>query len=190
MGLSYYDMYNISSGIQLAFTRKTSKRLLTVSHGKNKRDQMEKVFPVSKYKDWSRENFIVACLYINFIKSPSSFEDGLVLLRDLDEKEVFKFKNEIINYRKFLTEDINRIKVEEGSNPGLDYMIKEYRENRIKWYTFYFYLVVSNTDMEKLSRSRLNGFLLKKIKRLLLYITFSEKSMLMVKELMKDGIEI
>lgn len=190
MSLGYRDMYDIFCGVQLAFTRKTEKRLLSVAHPQTKRDQMEKIFPVNQFKDWTKENFIIANLYINFYKSPSSFEDGLEFLRDIDNDKVYKFKNEILNYRKFLIEDIQRIKIEEGSNPGLDYMISEYRSNKIKWYTFYFYVIVSNTNQEQLLRSRLNGFLLKKIKRLLLYVTFSEKSMLMVRELMKDEIQI
>jgi len=191
MSISYFDMYNTSAGIQLAFTNnKSNKRLLSVSHKEPKRERMKKIFPESKFKSWTKENFIIANLYINFNKSPSSLEGAFEFLADVEDKEVFAFKNEIINYRKFLIEDINRIKVEEGNNPGLDYMIDEYRRNKIKWYTFYFYLIVSGTDLEKLSKSRLNGYLLKKIKKLLLYVTFSEKSMLMVRELIQDGIQI
>lgn len=190
MSLSYDLMYNATAGIQLAFTTKTSSRLLSVNHRTKKRNQMLKIFPVNTFDTWTKENFILANLYINFTKAPSSLQSTIEFLKDVDEKEVYKFKNEIINYKDFLIQDIKRIKLEEGDNPGIDYMIQEYRNNKIKWYTFYFYLVVSGSDIEKIQRSRLNGYLIKKIKKLLLYVSFSDKSMMLIKELLKDNIKI
>ena len=187
--LSYNDQYNILAGVYVSFNSKIDKRTLSVSHKKKKRDSMKAIFPYCTYESWSRENFIVASLYIMFKKSPSSLIKAINFLREIEEKEVQKFKNEIIYYRKFLQEDINKIKLEEPS-PSLDFMIKKYTSNQIYWFTFYFYLVVSNTDIEKLTKSRVQGILYKKIRKLLLYVTFSQKSMNSIKQLMKDTIAI
>ncbi|MHB8097972.1 MAG: hypothetical protein ACYDD5_00070 [Sulfuricurvum sp.] len=190
MGLSYNELYNISAGIFMAFTNKTDKRILTVNHPKSKRDNLEKIFPVSKYKDYTKENFIVTVLYVNFMKAPSSLIGCFEMLSNLEDKEALGFKNKIISYRKYLIDDIEKIKIEQGTNVSLDYMITEYRNNNINWYTFYFYLIASGQSIDDLEKSRLNGYLLKKIKKLLLYVTFSEKSILLIRELLQDSITI
>ena len=191
MSLSYNEMYNITAGIYMVFSSpKNNVRTLSVNHRQKKRDTLEAIFPTNDYSNYTRENFIITNLYMQFHSSPSSLIGSIEKLRDIDKKDVWKFKDEIIHYRRYLQEDLNKIKTQEGNNPGLDYMVKEYRNNNIKWYTFYFYLVVSNTDIEELSKSRVNGFLIRKIQKLLLYVTFSEKSMLLVKEILKDTIDI
>lgn len=187
--LAYKDMYNITCGILMAFKNNSDKRLLSVNHPLKKMNSFEQIFPVSKYSEWTRENFIIAVLYINFYKSPSSINSCIDLLRDLDKSDVLRFKNEIINYRTFLIQDIEKLKID-SEHINIDYMTNLYRNNRIKWYTYYFYIIVSGQDINKLLSSRINGHLLRKIKILLLYVTFSEKTMLLVKELLNDIIEM
>jgi hypothetical protein len=190
MGLSYNEQYNIATGIHMAFSNKKSARILSVSHGQKKRDQMKSSFPYKQYENWTKSNFIIACLYVAFKKSPSSVNSMYAALSDVEEREVLTFKNEIIYYRKFLQEDINYIKINEGNSVNIDTITELYRNNKIKWFTFYFYVIVSGTDQAKLERSRINGYLLRKIKKLLLYVTFSEKSMMEIKQIMKEGIDI
>jgi hypothetical protein len=189
--LSYNDQYNILAGIYFTFTNgKSNKRTLSVNHGKAKRDKMKGLFPYKNYELWTKENFIIASLYIMFTNKPSSFITACEMLTELDEKKAMEFKTEIIHYRKFLKEDIEKLILENGTSLNLEIMKSYYRKNTIKWYTFYFYIVVSNQDRNKIKKSKIDGFLLKNIEKLLLYITFSEKSMMEVKALMQDNIEI
>jgi len=189
--LSYNDQYNIMAGIYFTFNSKSKnkKRTLSVQHGTAKRDKMRAVFPYNKYEEWSRENFIIAALYIMFTNKPSSLISAFTELKDLEEKKVMKFKTEIIYYRKYLKEDIEKIKILEPT-PSYKFMTSAYRKNQIKWFTFYFYITVKNISIEEISNSRIDGFLVRNIKSLLLYVTFSQKSMMEIKELMKDTIEI
>jgi len=188
--LSFNDQYNIMGGIYFTFNnKKQNKRSLSVSHSQKKRDNMKNIFNYSKYEDWTKENFIVACLYINFIKKPSSFISSFEELNELDKKVAYSFKNEIIHYRKFFREDLEKIKIEEGGL-SFEYIRNAYRKNEIKWYTFYFYLLASNQDISKLEKSRIDAFLYRRITKMLLYITFSQKSIIEMRELIKDVIEI
>lgn len=193
MSIGYDHLYNITAGIHSAFaSKKIGKRVLSVNHPRKKRDSIEKIFPTNKYNNTTKENFVLYNLYINFKEGPSSLIGAVDKLRDLEISKAIKFKNEIINYRKFLKEDIDRINIEE-STVNLNYMINEYRQNRIKWFTFYFYLEISNepgASLEELNKSRINSHLIHKIEKLLLYVSFSDKSKNKVKELMSDRIKI
>ena len=193
MSIGFDTMYNITAGIHSAFASKTlGKRTLSVNHSRTKRDQISMLFPSNTYNSTTKENFVLFNLYINFKESPSSLMTAIEKLRDLDVKKALKFKNEIINYRKFLKEDIDRINLEESSI-SLQYMMDEYRTNKIHWFTFYFYLEVSDepgATIEELSKSRINGMLIRKIEKLLLYVSFSDESKQTVKQLMQDRIAI
>ncbi len=189
--LSYQEQYGIAAGCYFAFSNKNNKkRVLSVNHGKAKRDKMKKVFPYRNYEEYSKENFIISVLYVMFTKKPSSLMSAVQELKELDQKEAMKFKNEIIHYNKYLRDDIEMLKIEEGNNISFDYIKQKYRQDEIKWYTFYFYILVKGVDTKELESSRVDGFLYNNIKKLLLYVTFSQKSIMTVKELMLDTIEI
>ena len=193
MSIGYNSMYGIAAGIFTAFSSKgKTKRTLSVNHSIEKKENMKILFSVNKYNLDTKENFIVYNLYINFKHSPSSLVGLLDKLRDLDVKEALKFKNEIINYNKFLKDDIDRINLEESS-VDINYMLNEYRMKRIYWFTLYFYIETSNekgASIEEISKSRINEKLIRNIERLLLYVSFSEKTKESVKELIKDRINI
>jgi len=193
MSISFKDMYQMCAGIFTTFHNKESnKRSFAVKHSIKKMEQMSYIFPSAKFKLKTRENFILSNLYVNFKEGPSSLVGAIEKLTDLDDKKVIQFKNEIINYRKFLKEDIDRINSEE-SKVDLDYMVNEYRNNNIKWFTFYFYLEASSdpkASLEELSKSRINKILIQKIEKLLLYVSFSEQSRELIKSLMLERIAI
>jgi len=187
--LSYYEMYDIVGGIWITFSNKRAKkRSLSVNHSEKTRDDVQSYFPERKYKDWTKENFIIANLYVNFNFSPSSMSKAIEHLTNADEKDIFKFKNELMNYNKFLTEDLDRLKVEDITINSENIM-EEYRNNKIKWFTFYFFMMYFG-DLEKYEKSRVNGYLIKKIRKMLMFITFSQKSMSRVKLLINDKIEL
>lgn len=188
--LGYQEQYNILAGIYFTFrNKKANKRQLSVSHGKAKRDKAKLIFPYNRYEEYTRENFIISALYIMFIKKPSSFIAAMQELKELDKKDAMQFKNEIIYYRKFLMDDIERLRIEEGTGIALATIKSKYRKKEIKWFTFYFYVSVKGVE-EALQQSRVDNYLYYSIKKLLLYITFSEKSKTQIKMLMQDTIDL
>jgi len=191
MGLFYSEQYSIASGIHTAFKAKGNKRILTINHGSEKREKMKSQFPYKKFESFTRENFIITVLYIQFSKSPSSFGKLYKELKTVEKKDVQEFKNKIIYYKKYMKDDIDIIQLEKGNNVDLDYIVGLYREKKIEWFTFYFFILFFSADsLEKVKKSRIDGSLIKSIEKLLLYVTFSEKGMSYIKTLMKDEIKI
>jgi hypothetical protein len=186
-------MYNISAGIFSAFNSKNTKaKVYAVNHSQEKRDRMKNIFPIKKYNNFTKENFIFYNLYVNFHYSPSSLESLYEKLNTLDISKALSFKNEIINYKKFLREDIERINIEE-SNISIGYMINQFRKNKIRWFTLYFYILsIGNTieNTPEISKSRINKKAVEKIQKLLLYVSFSDESIKEFSKLMRNTIEI
>ncbi len=193
MSIGYNNMYNISAGIFSVFSSKNpNKRLYNVNHSENKREQMKKFFPINKYNDFTKENFILANLYINFKESPSSLNSVFEKLKNLDMKKVYLFKNEIINYRKLISKDVERINNEE-TGTTLSYMLDEYRMNKIYWFTLYFYALAYSEDClnhPTIINSRINKKLVENIKKLLLYVSFSPNTKKEMSSLIEDKIAI
>jgi len=184
--LSYNDMYNITGGIHTTFRKKEAqKRSLSINHGKAKREKTRDLFPVNKYSETTRENFILACLYVAFNKSPSSLNGFIGYLTDLNMKDVYSFKDHIINYRRYLKKDLEYLYNEDVD---FDKIKKLYRDKKIMWYTYYFYVISSDISEEQILKSRIDGQLYSKIKKLILYVTFSEKSILKVREYLNKNI--
>lgn len=183
----------MSGGIFHTFSSRTSKRRsFAINHSQKKMDKMKLIFPISKYQLKTKENFILANLYVNFKENPSSLMGAIKKLEDLKDSDVLIFKNEIVNYRKFLKDDIERIKIQ-GNKVSLDYMLREYKKGKIYWFTFYFYLEASqdpNATLENLKKSRINIMLIQRIEKLLLYVSFSKESRELIKKLMQDKIDI
>ena len=127
--ISFNEQYDIFAGVLYAFKSKTDKRTLHVSHKAKKREEVQKFFPYNKFKEYTKEEFIISTLYINFTWSPSSLESALEKLETLDRKEVLKFKNTIIHYRKFMQEDVQYLK--DNTDISLKAIIDSYRENKI-----------------------------------------------------------
>lgn len=186
----YDEQYNIANGIFMMFDKGSLKKIMAVRHSQKKRDEMKSLFPYKKFENYNKSVFILACLYVNFTKMPSSALGSIEFLRDISLKDIQLFKDSIVQYKKYLKDDILLLKNAFGTNISFDEITEYYRTNRIKWYTWYFYLVASGYDLEKLERSRINGILYKKIKTLLVFVSFSQDSMLMVRELMSNSIRI
>jgi len=194
-------MYNITAGINLAFKGKSKKPLLRVNHKEATRDKYKDMFPINKFSSITRENFILVNLYLNFSKSLKNFNDCIKALHDLDMKpikidnikkevglkdikEVYDFKRDIFRHKDIFVEEIDKIRLEE-SNISLDYMLDKYRRNQIKWFTLYLYLRANNINIDDIE-TRVDTMLLHKIKKLTLYVIFSEKSI----KIMKDKVNI
>lgn len=188
--LQYSSQYQISCGILFAFTKNSDKRLLSVKHTEKKIEGFKPRFPYTKYEQFTKENFIVLNLYINFTKSPSSLDDVTKYLIETDfNKEVVPFKNKILNYKEHLSKQVEYLLTEYGK-PSIKDMFDSYRTKKIEFYTLWFYLYFMGYDLYKEFDpifNRTQKFELQKIKNLLLYMTFSEKSLSYMKILFEQS---
>jgi len=181
--MKYYNMYQISHGMFLTFQNSLDKRLLHTNHSKEKIEKFEKFFPVNKFKNKTKETFIVCCLYVLFVKSPSSFHKMIEELKNLDFSEVSDFKQKILNYEKYIKIDIKKIK--EKGFITKEEIINLYLKNEIKFYTLYFYLVFTN-QFEDLKKSRVYKLIYKKLKFIMLFLTFKEESKQKIKKMIEE----
>jgi len=188
MSMSYKELYNISHGIFLTFSSSLKKRTLRVNHSEDKRAKVKHLMP-SMFESWTRENFIVANLFVNFKYSPSSFQAALTLLSDerCTKEEIIKFKNDIVNYRKFLKDDLIHLQKLEQLNVPI--MVQEFNNHNIKWFTLYFFLLFSGCDFEDLKKSRINNRLIKKLETMLLFVSFSKETVLELQQQFKIILE-
>lgn len=181
--LSFNEQYNIGQGIFLAFKNNAKKRQFSVNHSEHVREKYRYMFP-SRFETLTKENFIMMCLYVCFKKSPSSFEKFIDMLRDIDfVKDVLKFKDTLINYKLYLSRDIDHIRENFGSG-SKDILFNEYTKNKINFYTLWFYIKYSGVDYEY---SNIQTIHINKIKVMLLYVTFSEQSLNHIKELFNES---
>ena len=182
--LSFNELYNISQGIFLAFKNNSKVRQLTVSHSEQVRTKFKYSFP-SRFETFTKENFVLTCLYINFKKSPSSFQKVLDILIDIDfNVDVLKFKDVILNYKHHLNSDINILREKYG-NPTKEEVFQEYLRHNIQFYTLWFYLKYTNQHED--SFTHIQQININKIKTMLLYVTFSEKSLLHIQDIFNES---
>ena len=203
--LQYNEMYDIAMGVNLAFKGKSKKALVRVNHKDTTRDKTKTMFPINKYSTFTRENFILLNLYINFSKNINSKHDVIKALVDLDIrpikidnikkelgstniKDVYKFKRNFISHKVFFINDMKRIRNEE-TNIDIKYMLNEYRNKRIEWYTLYLFIRAKDIDINSIE-SRIDYLLLTKIKKLAMYLIVSEKSISKMKQLLDTGIKL
>lgn len=184
--LNYGVQYDIANGIFLTFKNNLAKRSYSVSHGQNTRDKAKAIFPYYKYESFTKENFISVCLYLMLTKSPSSVNGLYEMLKDIDPEDAFKFKDSIINYKLYVPKDIMYLREQYG-DPSVEQMFKEYKRNKIKFYTIWFFLKYKDIDVDDyIIKHKINGQFLQKIKQLMLFITFSDKAMSNVKLLFEE----
>jgi len=187
--MDYDVLYNIHAGIWTSFNNKQKQKLFSVKHGNKKKEEF-RVFFSPKFETFTRENFVTTCLYIQFIKKPSSLMSSAILLKDMLDnngriiKEILDWKTEIIHYAKFIKEDIEFIRA--TGDTSVQNILQLYYTGKIRFYTFYFYLEVKKVDMEKMSQSRVTGYLIKDIEKLMVYVTFKEESKKKIKDLIDE----
>jgi hypothetical protein len=177
--LSYNEQYQILAGIHYAFANESKERVLCTSHSPDKIQKMKMFMKHTKYESTSKQNFIIICLYTELKFSLSSLHDMMTKVSsytDADIKEIYTFKNKIVNYRLHLSKDIEYINNNYGGKTSFDSIILAYRHDKINWFTMYYYGVYNKINLDKVKKSRRFGKLIRKIETLLLYITFSDKT--------------
>lgn len=186
--MTYYEQYDIAFGIFRMFESNSQKKIMGVRHSNKKRDEIKSMFPYKKYEHYQKSVFILACLYVNFTKMPSSAISSIEYLSSTTMSDIKLFKDSIVQYRAYLKDDLALLRSDLGENIKFVDITEYYRNKKIRWYTWYFYILVSGQDIKKIENSRINGLLYKRIKTMLLFVTFSQDSMMLVKDILKNNI--
>ena len=175
--LPYNKQYDLANGIFLTFDQQLDYRLLHSRHGAGVRDKMKMSFPYHKYEAVTKETFLLSCVYIMFTKAPSSYRGLVNELRDLDLKEISKFKASIINYNDYIQKDIKYIIKEYGGNVNYQNLIRDFIDKKIQFYTLWFYLVFApDVDIEILKESRVFSHVYRNLKFIMQFLTFKQES--------------
>jgi len=177
--LSFNQQYNISNGIFICYNQQLDYRLFHSKHSLKVREKYKKFFPYKKFETYTKENFVLTCLYIIFFQTPSSYRDMIRKLSDINFNEIKKFKVQLQNYEINIQKDINYLRqYKDQLTP--ERILKEFYLKHIKFYTAWFYLKFNSTTFEK---SRIFKHIIRKLKFIMLYLSFNEKSVQKIKSL-------
>jgi hypothetical protein len=124
-------------------------------------------------------------------RKPSSFQGMLQLLQDDDtDKKVKYFKDIIMNYKTYINEDVEKIIIKFGEKPTFDQMFKLYVDKEIKFYTLWWFLKYSEEDIDAICKMRVKGNIVKRIKQMNLFLTFSEKNLEVIKKTLQTKLNL
>jgi hypothetical protein len=180
--LNYELQYNVSQGIFLCFKNNLSTPLLHVNHSYEIKEKYSKILNYSKYLSYTQEEYILLCLYIMFTKNPSSINYFYEIINTIDTKENTAFKDVIMQYPKYIKQDIDYI-LETIGQPTSQQMYDLYVKNKIQFYTLWWFLVYKD-DLKFLEQSKLREIHYRKIRSLLLYVKFDEKHLQYIKKIL------
>jgi len=189
--LQYNEQYNILHSVLFTFVNSSKTPLTTVNHSKEVRDNFKMFYAYSnsKYSKYSKLNFKALCLYIAFYKSPNTPNDFVYELNEAKIEDGIGFKKEILDYKRHLVNDFNYLVGNYNTSVTMSIVTKEYIKKNIKWYTFWFYAKKTN-NVDNLMENRLTKHLTRKIKTMLLYVNFSEKSLSIIDDLIVDKLNL
>lgn len=189
--LSFNEQYNVLHGIFITFSTNSNKRILVSKHKSEVRDKAKVIYPYHRYETWTKENLVVLSLYIMLEKSPSSFMGMLqYLIDDEANKKVKYFKDIIMNYKTYITDDVNKIYEMFGEKPTFDAMFKLYTDKEIKFYTLWWFLKYSDTNIDDICNLRVKGTIIKRIKQMNLFLTFKESNLENIKKLLETKLDL
>jgi hypothetical protein len=77
-----------------------------------------------------------------------------------------------------------------NSLPTIENIFFEYINGKIKFYTLWFYLKKTDTNIEELMESRIKSVILRKIKNLLLFVSFNSEKLDKINILLKERLNI
>lgn len=178
--LPYYKQYDISNGIFITYDNQLDYRLLHSKHKQETRENMKMFFPYQKYESVTKETFVLSCIYIIFTKTPSSFRGFVSELREIEIKDVKLFKHKILNYQDYMIKDVKHLKNNFGSSIDPQKVLTEFLNNKIEFYTAYWYLKVCK---EEWVPGRTFSHIMRKLKFVMLFLTFKDESVKTIKQL-------
>ena len=176
--LNFYQQYDIAHGIFITYDSNLDRRLLHSKHKQETRDKLKAVFPYRKWESRKKETFVLACVYVIFTKSPSSFRKMVSELRDLDLKEVALFKHRIMSYEKYIAQDVNFLRETYGK-PTPEQVLKEYADKKIQFYTAWWFIKFYDKEWKP---NRTQTHMLRKLKFIHLFLSFKEESVAKIKQ--------
>lgn len=178
--LSFNQQYDIANGVYLTYDSQLDYRLLTSKHKQGTRKNMEMSFPYHKYEDKTKELFVLACIYVMYTKTPSSYRAFVEELREVEIKDVGSFKHKIMNYQDYIAKDVAYLKKEYGSALDPQKVLTEFLDNKIQFYTASWYIRVHADDWKP---GRTFTHVMRKLKFVMLFLTFKEESVKTIKGL-------
>jgi len=104
-------------------------------------------------------------------------------LREVDFKEIEKFKREILNNQDYIGQDVGYLKKVYGSSVDPQKVLKEYLDGKIKFFTAWWFIKLNSSDWEP---GRTFSHVIRKLKFLMLFLTFKEESVERIRELFKQ----
>ncbi len=154
--LLYEQQYNLISGLFLTFSNDTLDKdtciALSVNHNVAKRESMMKQYNYRKYSSWTKSNFMLACLYVNFVKGASTFNAAFKLMGNLDEKEVLQFKRDLKFYNISIKDDLIYLRKAYIGSPTCTEIITDYQTGSISWFTTYEYVKTKDENLTRLQK--------------------------------------
>lgn len=165
------EFYNIISTIHLSF--KNLKKLSAVKHPESKvLGVVAQLTP--QLKNFNKDTFSICCLYTQFSQGPSSINSLVQKMAEVSKQEIHSFRDSIMNYNVYLSEDIKYLKSKYLS-PSVEEIALEYTSSKIKFYTYYFYIMKLN-KIEDLKKSRVHSILWNRVLGLMLFVQFKQES--------------
>jgi len=181
--LTYEKQYDVANGIFITYDSQLDYRLLHSKHKKGTRDKMKTMFPYQKWESRTKETFVLSCLYIMFHKTPSSFRSFVNELREVDLKEVSKFKHKILNYMDYISRDVKNLKEKYGGSISHQEILKEYVDGNIEFFTAYWFVKLSNKDWKP---GRTFAHIMRKLNFIMLFLTFKDEAVNKIRELFEE----
>lgn len=171
--LSFNQQYDIANGIFLTYDSQLDYRLMHSKHKQGTRESMKMSFPYHKYEAVTKEIFVLACIYIMYTKTPSSYRAFIEELREVEIKDVGSFKHKIINYQDYMAKDVAYLKNVYGSSLDPQKVLTEFLDNKIQFYTAHWFIKVYSQEWVP---GRTFTHIMRKLKFVMLFLTFKEES--------------
>jgi hypothetical protein len=184
--LSYNQQYDIAHGIFVTYDSNLNHRLLHSKHKQAAREKLKSFFPYRKWESRRKETFVLACIYVIFTKSPSSFRKMIAELRELDIKDIALFKHKIFSYDEYINKDINYLKEKYGK-PTPNEILNEFVDGKIQFYTAWWFIHFYKGDWKP---NRTQEHILRKLRFIHLFLSFKEESVVKIKHMLQDIEEI
>lgn len=181
--LSFNQQYDIANGIFITYDSQLDYRLLHSKHKSGTREKLKMSFPHQKWETRTKETFVLACVYIIFTKTPSSFRSMVNELREVDFKYIEAFKHKIINNQDYIGKDVGYLKNTYGSSIDPQKILKEYVGHNIEFYTAWWYIKFYK---EEWVPGRTFTHVMRKLRFIMLFLTFKDESVDRIRELFKQ----
>src|SRR5574344_1051843 len=128
------EYYNIITTIHLSF--KNTKKIPAIKHPESKILSVVSQLN-SGLKSFNKDTFSVCCLLTQFKENPSSINSLVTKMSQTTNEDIYKFKDSIKNYKIYLEQDISYLK-SKYLKPTYEEISREYLQNNIRFYTYYF----------------------------------------------------